>query len=168
MKLRTILMPIVCLFSVTNAVADVDKGFACYMEKNYQCAFKEFLESAEQGDAFAQSEVGSMYGSGKGVKQDYLNAVEWYQKSADQGSEEGQYSLGFAYEYGHGVKQDYVKAVEWYQKAADQGYLFAKQRVLTLNKFLNCSKSAKTELFGVKIKSVSTTLELVAKLIRSI
>lgn len=57
MKLRTILMPIVCLFSVTNAVADVDKGFACYMEKNYQCAFKEFLESAEQGDAFAQSEV---------------------------------------------------------------------------------------------------------------
>ena len=40
---------------------------------------------AEQGDAESQLKLGSMYSRGKGVPQDYGEAVRWYRKSAEQG-----------------------------------------------------------------------------------
>ena len=67
-----------------------------------------------------------MYDNGRGVKQDYIKAVEWYQRAAEQGYAAAQYHLGVMYDNGQGVKQDYIKAVEWYQKAAEQGHAEAQ------------------------------------------
>jgi TPR repeat protein len=53
---------------------------------------------AEGGDAKAQYELGARYYEGKGVAQDYGEAVRWYRKAADQGSARGQYAVGFMYE----------------------------------------------------------------------
>jgi len=44
-----------------------------------------FRKAAEQGDAGAQFNLGNMYDQGKGVAQDYAQAVEWYRKAAKQG-----------------------------------------------------------------------------------
>jgi len=60
-----------------------------------------------------------MYASGRGVKQDYVEAVKWYRKAADQGSANAQYFLGVIYADGLGVKRDYLEAVEWFKKACD-------------------------------------------------
>ncbi len=40
---------------------------------------------AEQGDAYAQSNLGNAYRKGQGVLQDYKQAAKWYSKAAHQG-----------------------------------------------------------------------------------
>ena len=52
------------------------------------------LQSARQGNAAAQFNLGLMYDSGRGVRQDYTKAVQWYRKAAEQGVAEAQYNLG--------------------------------------------------------------------------
>ena len=59
--------------------------------------------AAEQGDAHAQNNLGSIYADGKGVAQDSAEAVKWFQLSADQGLVEAQFKLGVLYENGKGV-----------------------------------------------------------------
>jgi uncharacterized caspase-like protein len=74
-----------------------------------------------------------MYENGRGVNQDYAEALKWYRKAADQGYADGQYALGFMYENGRGVTQDYAEALKWYRKAADQGNNDARLAVNRVN-----------------------------------
>ena len=55
-----------------------------------------------------------MYVDGKGVPQDYKEAVKWYRLAADQGEASAQSNLGYMYSNGHGVLQDNVMAHMWY------------------------------------------------------
>ena len=93
-----------------------------YEKKDYKKAFDLYLESAEQGYAPAQCNLGYMYDIGQGVSQDYAKAVEWYTKAAEQDDMLAQCNLGYMYDIGQGVSQDYAKAAEWYTKSAEQGY----------------------------------------------
>ncbi len=72
-------------------------------------------------DAEAQLELGDCYYNGRGVNQDYTEAVKWYQTAAEQGHAKAQFYLGVCYDNGEGVRQDYEEAVKWYRKAAEQG-----------------------------------------------
>ena len=83
--------------------------------------FKKMLQAAEQGNVDAQFNLGVMYDNGRGVRQDYAQAVQWYRKAAEQGDADAQYVLGVMYDNGQGVRQDYTQAVQWYRKAAEQG-----------------------------------------------
>jgi hypothetical protein len=76
---------------------------------------------AEQGDAESQFKLGSMYSKGKGVLEDYGEAVRWYRKSAEQGYTKAEYNLSGMYRDGKGVSQDYAEAERWCRKAAEQG-----------------------------------------------
>jgi TPR repeat protein len=76
---------------------------------------------ADQGDGIAQNNLGSLYYNGRGVRQDYAEAVKWYRGAADQGLAVAQYNLGSLYAYGEGVQQDYAEAAKWYRKAANRG-----------------------------------------------
>ena len=40
--------------------------------------FRQTLQLAEQGYAYAQYNLGVMYENGRGVRQDYAEAVKWY------------------------------------------------------------------------------------------
>ena len=66
-----------------------------------------------------------MYAEGKGVPQDYQEAVKWYRLAAAQGYAPAEYSLALAYEKGQGVGQDYHEAMKWYRLAAAHGNEFA-------------------------------------------
>jgi TPR repeat protein len=55
-----------------------------------------------------------MFSQGRGVPQDYAEAVRWYRKAADQGYAKAQYNLGNMYWYGRGVPQDSAQAERWY------------------------------------------------------
>ncbi len=81
-------------------------------------AIAELMKRAEQGDASAQDNLGSMYYNGRGVSQDYKEALRWYRAAAEQGDASAQYGLGFMYYNGQGVPQDYIQAHMWYNLAA--------------------------------------------------
>ena len=67
-----------------------------------------------------------MYGNGRGVAQDYAEAVKWYRLAAEQGDASAQSKLGAMYANGQGVAQDYAEAVKWYRRAAEQGVAIAQ------------------------------------------
>ena len=62
-----------------------------------------------------------MYEKGRGVKQDYVEAVKWYRKAAEQGHAKAQFILGGLYLLGEGVQVNKSLAKEWLGKACDNG-----------------------------------------------
>jgi hypothetical protein len=62
-----------------------------------------------------------MYANGRGVSQDYKEAVKWYQLAGEQGNADAQINLGVMYDEGQGVDQDYVLAHMWYNLAGSSG-----------------------------------------------
>jgi hypothetical protein len=51
-------------------------------------AVKWFRKAADEGDAQAQTELGSMYAFGLGVPKDEAEAYKWYLLAAAQGNEQ--------------------------------------------------------------------------------
>ncbi len=103
------------------AWAGLAEGLAAYGRGDYAMALREFRPLANQGNAQAQNNLGTLYYYGKGIPQDHAEALKWYRKAAEQGNADGQYNLGFMYDEGRGVPQDYAEALKWYRKAAEQG-----------------------------------------------
>ena len=87
---------------------------------------------AEQGNPFAQYNLGVRYYNGQGVEQSYAEAAKWWRKAAEQGNALAQYNLGLRYERGQGVEQSYAEAAKWYRKAAEQGDEDAKKALQRL------------------------------------
>ena len=52
---------------------------------SYATALKEIMPLAEQGVTEALFVLGGIYYKGRGVTQDYEQAVKWYTKAAEQG-----------------------------------------------------------------------------------
>ena len=74
--------------------------------------------AANQGDAFAQTNLALMYNFGDGVSQDYAEAMKWYRLAANQGDAFAQTNLALMYAEGQGVPQDFVQAEAWFTLAA--------------------------------------------------
>ena len=101
--------------------ADFKKGLDAAKKGNFETALKEWRPLAEQGDSYAQYNLGLMYDYGEGVIEDYTLAVYWYRQAAEQGHAKAQYNLGLMYESGRGIAKDDTQAVYWFRKAAEQG-----------------------------------------------
>ena len=86
-------------------------------------------QRAEQGDAFAQYNLGIMHRTGQGVPQDAVEALKWLNLAADQGAASAQSSLGDMYSLGEGVPEDDVEGARWYRLAADQGWAGAQSNL---------------------------------------
>ena len=84
---------------------------------------------AEGKNADAQYTLGNVYLTGRGVKQNYKEAMKWFRKAADQGDADAQSNLGYMYAEGWGVPQDYKEAVKWFRKAAERGNVRAQSNL---------------------------------------
>jgi len=84
-SLLIIPLAILALLAPLNASADFGKGVAAYASGEYATAAKEFKKAAEQGDGFAQFNLGIMYDNGKGVIQDNAYAHAWSNIAASEG-----------------------------------------------------------------------------------
>ena len=59
-----------------------EKGYG--VPQDYMEAVKWYRMAAEQGEAWAQSNLGLMYANGRGVAQDYIEAHKWFNLAASR------------------------------------------------------------------------------------
>jgi hypothetical protein len=93
--------------------ASFRQGVSAFNRQQYLLAAQNFFPLAEQGDPAAQSYLGFMFETGRGVPRNYTEAAMWYRRAAEQGDSLAQYSLGLLYDKGQGVPQDIVEANKW-------------------------------------------------------
>ncbi len=110
----------------TAVAGPIEDAVSAYERGDYATALRGFRVLAEQDDAKAQNNLGSMYGKGEGVPQDYAEAVKWYRRAAEQGIAQAQTNLGVMHFTGRGLPQDYEEAVKWWLKVAAQGHAQAQ------------------------------------------
>jgi TPR repeat protein len=88
-------------------------GISSFNHQDYVSASRIFIPLAERGVPAAQSYLGFMFQTGRGVPQNYTEAAMWYRRAAEQGDSLAQYSLGLLYDRGQGVPQNIVEAGKW-------------------------------------------------------
>lgn len=93
--------------------ATLRQGIAALGRADYVRASAILIPLAEQGSPDAQSYLGLLYATGRGVPQNYTEAAHWYLRAAEQGHATAQYFLGLLYDKGHGVERDVVEAHKW-------------------------------------------------------
>jgi localization factor PodJL len=74
--------------------------------------------AAANGDASAEFQVAARFADGKGVQQNFEEAVKWFGRSASRGFALAQYRLGTLHERGLGLPKDANRARVWYERAA--------------------------------------------------
>jgi Sel1 repeat len=105
-----------------------------------------FLTKAEQGDASAQYQLGTIYYQGESVPKSYTEALRWYKKAAEQGHADAQFSLGLMYDKGHiGVPKNNGKAYIWYGLASEQGIEDAKRNFICIESLMTTSEITRAE-----------------------
>jgi TPR repeat protein len=109
------------------ALAGFAEGATAYNNRNYSLAYKEIEPLARAGNTEAEHLLGLMYYMGRGVPQDYKQALIWHRKAAVKGKADAQYVVGAMYYTGNAVIQDHKQAVIWFRKAAEQGHAEAQQ-----------------------------------------
>lgn len=122
--MRSMLHPSsLCVFTILlctgfSAAADLESAKRAYGEKDYATALKEFTSLAEQGNADAEVNLGTMYMRGLGVSRDAEQALKWFRAAAEQGNADGQFLLGAAYLLPH---RDIPEGLKWVRLSAEQG-----------------------------------------------
>lgn len=123
------------------------------VEKDTKQAMKWFLQAASTNSAELRSqwseireeaggideaifEIGHIYDSGDGVRQDKQEARKWFQRGAEfehaaalAGWPLAETLYGNNFLDGTGTVKDYAQAMSWYLKAADQGYAVAQYNI---------------------------------------
>jgi TPR repeat protein len=119
---RTFFALLFILSTATAALADFDKGFQAYNEKNWVQAIYYLRPLAETGDDKALLLLGNMYLQGYGVERDPSEAMRLYRKAAINNNVEATVVIATMYQQGIGVTKNYRTAAEWYKRAADMGH----------------------------------------------
>src|SRR5262249_2249601 len=74
-----------------------------FQKADYAKALKLARPLAEDGDARAETVLGSAYYRGRGVPQNDSEAAKWFRLAADQGNAVARFTLGAMYGEGRGV-----------------------------------------------------------------
>jgi hypothetical protein len=116
---RLILAALLTVASAAPLAAGYDEGLRAYQRGDYATALQEFLPLAEQGHAFAQNNLATMYAQGLGASQNYAEAARWFRRAAEQGERYAQNNLGYLYAEGLGLARDDVLAYMWFSLAGE-------------------------------------------------
>ncbi len=83
--------------------------------------FKKYLKKAQNGETRFQCLVGTRYRLGRGVEQNFDEAVKWYYEAAKNGNVSAFHYIGICYENGQGLPKDLKTALDCYIKVEDSG-----------------------------------------------
>lgn len=86
-----------------------------------EMAYRAYRTMAQEGDASSLFYTGLCLYKGKGVAQNYVEAVECFLKAAEKNDSRAQYYLGLCYENGFGVQKSLTDAYSYYKTSADNG-----------------------------------------------
>jgi TPR repeat protein len=106
---------------VARDMIRVLNAYVVYKMGQYESAFEQYLELAEEGSRQGMLNVANMYAQGQGVEQNERQAFCWYQRSAEHGDVISMVEVARAYDSGRGVERDAAKASEWLLRAATAG-----------------------------------------------
>jgi len=124
-------MLVLCAGNLAQAQS-FGQGVSAFNRQDYPLASRIFIPLAERGQPSAQTYLGLMFETGRGVPQNYTEAAMWYRRAAEQGDSLAQYSLGLLYDHGQGVPRDVVEASKWLNlatAAAPRGAREARARI---------------------------------------
>ena len=76
------------------------------------------MARAQRGDPAAETRLGWLFSTGRGVPQNYYEAAKWYYRAATRGNADAQFALGMLYNKGQGVPRDYVLSYVWLNLSA--------------------------------------------------
>jgi clan AA aspartic protease (TIGR02281 family) len=92
----------------------VQHGRQAASAQNYVEAMRWYRIAADQGNALAQYNIGSLYANGLGVPRDYSQAMRWYRMAADRGLVEAQCDITPLYAKLRHTQRNYAEAVLWF------------------------------------------------------
>ncbi len=98
------------------------------------------VKEANEGDPFAQQELGSRYLKGKGFDPDTTKAIEWFKKAVDQDLPQAIYNYAVLYYNGIGFEWNPYEAYRLFRKSAFQNLALGKYAfgiLLTENLIVN-------------------------------
>ena len=78
-----------------SAFSDFSAGLAAANKGDFKTALQEWTPLAENNHLEAQYNVGALFFSGQGVKQDHEAAIRWFSKAAKNGHVQASYTLGY-------------------------------------------------------------------------
>lgn len=129
MTIRILLTLVLAVVSAAPVWAGFEEGIAAYERGDYAATLNEWRPLAKQGDPTAQHHLGWLYIIGRGVPQDFEEAVRWFRKAEEQGDRDAQTNLGSLYLLGDRLPRDYTEALKWLRAAADQGQPLAQTKL---------------------------------------
>lgn len=100
--------------------------------EDIQQALHWYRAAANSGDLFAQTELGVMLKSGRGVAVNLAQAREWFRRAAGEGYLPAMVLLAALYSQGKGVPEDRDEAFRLLKYAAEQDYAPAKTELAVL------------------------------------
>jgi TPR repeat protein len=125
---------------VENADGAFRSGLAAFNEGAYAAARAAWGPLARVGDARAQSALGFMYYSGRGVPRDSTRAAELFLQAAEQGEPTAQLFLSMMVFKSDGVPADPPLAVMWAELAVEGGQAEAFEWQATLMRSLTAAQ----------------------------
>ncbi|CAM4393653.1 MAG: hypothetical protein LEGION0398_MBIBDBAK_01169 [Legionellaceae bacterium] len=126
---------------------------------NYKEMINSYVESANQGDAYAQYNLGECYYDGIGVPQNLYMAISWFKLSSQQENADALNKLGEYHESRESGEKDLQKALELYKKSADKEHADAKTNLDNLYYKLSC-----LYYYGKEVtEDLQKTIELLEK-----
>ncbi len=111
----------------TDPAVLVQDAYGAYQKGDFDSAFDQWQEAANNNDAHAQYNLGHLYAEGRGVARNPHLAVKWWLAAAEQGHIPAQHNLGLALlgaesiVPGHANKPNIEGAVKWLSEAASAG-----------------------------------------------
>jgi hypothetical protein len=114
------------LFSLIIQADELANAITAYEQGQYDIAYKQFTQLAQQNNAEAQYNLAFMYFGGEGIEQDDAKAAYWFKQAAKLAHAQAQDKLAYLHLHGRGVKSDKIQAYAWYRVAAENGIFLAK------------------------------------------
>ena len=89
-----------------------------------------YRQAAERGSAAAMNNIGALYQYGRGVPQNYGEAMRWYRQAAERGNLNAVNNIRLSLTRRvSGSRPDYGEAMRWYHQAADRGNVTAMSNI---------------------------------------
>ena len=127
---------LVLMFLSSHVSADSKSGWISYNQGNFQKAFLDCKEDAENENASCQALLGALYKYGNGVTQDNNISLKWLNKAAEKEDPTGLELLGDCLINGlNGVPRNIPRAYELFVKASSKGSNWADNQLGSMYRY---------------------------------